>query len=1094
MRLRFILLCVLLLPAGWLHAQSNTAGAIAGTVLDAEGRVVPGAQVALRNPSTGFERNVTANGAGRFYFEELVPGTYTLMVGADGFAPWMGQTITVEVGRLTHIIPQLAIGTTQTTVRVSGDANQIDTTSAAVTQNITQEQIENLPSNSRRWSSFALLAAGVTPDQNGYGLLSFRGISVLLNNNTIDGADNNQAFFSEERGRTRIGYSTTQAAVREFQVNTSNFSAEYGRAAGGVVNTVTKSGGNDVHGEVFFYNRDRDLSATNPFTTITTRNADGQFVTSPLQPQDTRRQWGVSAGGPVRKDKLFWFFAYDQYRRNFPGIARASDPQKFFETPTSSQVQTLAARIQQTPAQALVSYNKLLNGLNSLLGNVPRNGSQVIFFPKIDWQINERYHITLQYNRMRWNSLNGTQTAASTTYGMASFGSDYVKEDWGIARWQYFLGANVLNEMRYQYGRDTESEFAAAPAPFEQSLSKNVYGHVPQISIAPTSSGFRFGKPAFLDRPAYPDERRHQFVDMITWIRGNHAWKFGYDLNYVTDYSNNLYAGNGVYDYANVLDFAADYYSPNHCSGTTTGVGNLPCYSWFEQGVGPTTFQFQTADYAGFISDEWKLRHGLTISLGIRYEYEQLPETNKNLINPDVPRTANLPHDHNNFGPRLGLAWDISGKGHTVLRAGYGIYYGRIINSTAFAALTQTGSSNSQRTYFYRPHDLGTPPFPYVFRNIPVLAVKPNAVFFDPRAQNPQIHQTELSLEQDLGHQTVLTLTYMGSAGRELPNFVDTNIDLSAAQRITYAIDDATGKGPLKGTYTTNFFAKRINPNYQQITDIFTESNSYYQAAAARLTHRSRVLDLHGTYTYAHAIDFNQNESTFADLNDVLDPTNFKLEYGNSSFDIRHRITGGAVLHTPWNMHGFWGHLANGYRLAPTAELRTGLPFTMRTTGSIPAPACSRQNALIYDYDPACLAAGGTGVIVDSGTAYQVEGLGASINGSGGDNRLPTIGRNTFRYPRVYNVDARLSKTTKLGERYSLELLGEVFNVLNHQNATSIDTVGYSISNTKSYNDTAHLTFLSGANGQPRFGTITNSNSTTLYRERQFQFALRLHF
>jgi hypothetical protein len=1093
LRLRFILLCVLLLlPAGRLRAQSNTAGAIAGTVLDAEGRAVPSAQVALRNPSTGFERNLTANEAGRFYFEELSPGAYTLMVGADGFAPWMAQTITVEVGRLTHIVPQLAVGTAQTTVRVSGEANQIDTTTAAVTQNITQDQIENLPSNSRRWSSFALLAAGVTPDQNGYGLLSFRGISVLLNNNTIDGADNNQAFFSEERGRTRIGYSTTQAAVREFQVNTSNFSAEYGRAAGGVVNTVTKSGGNEVHGEMFFYNRDRDLSATNPFTTITTRNAAGQFMTSPFQPEDTRRQWGLSAGGPIRREKLFWFFAYDQYRRNFPAIARADDPQKFFETPTSSQVQTLAARIQQTYEQALASYNRLLNGLNTLLGNVPRNGNQIIFFPKIDWQMGERHHLTFQYNHMRWNSLNGAQTGASETYGIASFGNDFVKEDWGLARWQYFLSANLLNEMRYQYGRDTESEFAAPPAPFEQSLSRNVYGHAPQISIAPSSSGFRFGKPAFLDRPAYPDERLHQFVDMVTWVRGSHVFKFGYNLNYVTDYSNNLYAQNGVYDYANVLDFAADYYSPGHCSGTTTGAGNLPCYSWFEQGVGPTTFQFQTADYAGFVSDEWKLRHGLTLSLGVRYEYEQLPDTNRNLVNPDIPQTAALPHDKNNFGPRLGLAWDILGKGHTVLRAGYGMYYGRIINSTAFTALTATGSAHSQRTYFYRPRDAGAPPFPYVFSSNPVLAVKPNAVYFDPHAQNPQVHQTELSLEQDLSHKTVLTLTYMGSSGRELPNFVDTNIDLSAVQRITYNIDDATGKGPLKGTYTTNFFAKRLNPNYQQITDIFTETNSYYQAAAVRLTHRLRVLDLHGTYTYAHAIDFNQNESTFADLNDVLDPTNFRLEYGNSSFDIRHRITGGAILHTPWNAHGFWGHLANGYRLAPTAELRTGLPFTMRTTGSIPAPSCSRQNALIYDYDAACLTAGGTGFITDS--AYQVEGLGASINGSGGDNRLPTIGRNTFRYPRVYNIDARFSKTTHIGERYSLELIGEVFNVLNHQNATSIDTVGYSISNTKTYNDTAHLTFLSGANGQPRFGTITNSNSTTLYRERQFQFAMRLHF
>lgn len=1085
LKLRFVCVCVLLLALpifpGWLFAQSTTGGAIAGEVVDSENRAIPGAHLGLRNLSTGFERNAVTNDSGRFFFEELAPGTYTLMVGADGFAPWQAQSVTVEIGRLTRVSPKLAVGTAETTVSVNAQSPQIDTTSAAVTTNIDQTQIDNLPSNGRRWSNFALLAPGVTPDQNGYGLLSFRGISVLLNNNTVDGADNNQAFFSEERGRTRIGYSTTMASVQEFQVNTSNFSAEYGRAAGGVVNTVTRSGGNKLHGQLFFYDRDNGWGATNPFTTITTRTATGDFVTAPLKPTDIRKQWGLTAGGPIRKDKLFWFFAYDQFRRDFPGVARAEDPEKFFETPSASQIQTLAGRIQQTPAQALASYNSLLNNLNGLLGDVPRNGNQVIFFPKIDWQLNERNHLIFQYNRMRWNSLNGVQTAASNTYGISSFGNDYVKEDWGIVRWQYFVTANLLNEARYQYGRDTESEFAAPPAPFEQSLSRNIYGHAPQINIATGSSGFRIGKPAFLDRPAYPDERRHQIVDMMTWINGNHAIKFGYDLNYVTDYSNNLYDQNGTYSYSNPLDFAADYYSPNHCTGTTSGVGSLPCYSYFEQGIGYTRFQFQTADYAGFLSDEWKLRHGLTLSLGLRYEYEQLPNTNKNLVNPDIPQTARLPHDRNNFGPRLGIAWDVFGTGHTVIRAGYGIYYGRIINSTAFTALTSTGSPNGQLTYYYRPSDIGTPPFPYVFSSTPALTVAPNAVYFDPHFQNPQIHQTELSIEQDLSHKTTLTLTYMGSAGRELPNFIDTNIDLSGDQpfnTITYTVDDATGKGPIKGgTYTTNFFSKRINPKYQQITDIFSETNSYYQAGVVKLRHHSRSLDLSGSYTYSHAVDWNQNESTFADLNDVLDPTNFRLEYGNSNFDIRHRVVGSAVLRAPWRVHGFWSYLANGYLVAPVIELRTGLPFTMRATGSIPSLECSYDQFLL-------------GIC----PATKVYGLGFSINGSGGDNRLPTVGRNTYRYPRIYNVDARFAKNTRIGERSELEFSGEVFNVLNHQNATSIDTIGYIIDGASTPGGNARLTYLSGANGTALFGSITNANSTTLYRERQIQLALKLRF
>ena len=173
--------------------------------------------------------------------------------------------------------------------------SRLETSSAAITTNLSNTTLENLPSNGRRWSNFALLAAGVTPDQNGNGLLSFRGISVLLNNNTIDGVDNNQAFFSEERGRTRIGYSTTQAAVQEFQVNTSNYAAEYGRAAGGVVNTVTRSGGNQFHGQAFFYDRDNDWGATNPYTTLTQRLARRQLFDHTL----SSRRTGASNGAPA---------------------------------------------------------------------------------------------------------------------------------------------------------------------------------------------------------------------------------------------------------------------------------------------------------------------------------------------------------------------------------------------------------------------------------------------------------------------------------------------------------------------------------------------------------------------------------------------------------------------------------------------------------------------------------------------------------------------------------------------------------------------------------------------------------------------------
>ncbi len=630
------------------HAQSNTTGGLEGTITDAQGRVVPGVRVVARCGATGKVRIATANAAGSFRIADLDPNTYSVDASAANFAPWHEAAVAIEVGRITTIAPHLAVAGHSETVLVRSETPGLETSSAAITTNLSNTTLENLPSNGRRWSNFALLAAGVTPDQNGDGLLSFRGINVLLNNNTIDGMDNNQAFFSEERGRTRIGYSTTQAAVQEFQVNTSNYAAEYGRAAGGVVNTVTRSGGNQFHGQAFFFDRDNDWGATNPHTTLTQRLADGSYSTTPFKPTDWRKQWGAGVGGPIRRDKLFWFFAYDQYRRNFPGTARTADAAsgtapELFATPSAQEIATLAARTKTTIAVALAHYNDILAGLDSMLGPVPRTANQYILFPKIDWDLNERNHLIFQYNRMRWNSPAGVQTAASSDYGIASFGNDYVSEDWGIARWNYFLTANLLNEARYQFGRDFESEFAQPPTSFEQPFAKNPDGFSPEISVASGNYGFTFGKPASLNRAAYPDEYRSQFVDTVSWVHGKHSWKAGYDFSHVVDDTNNLYNGTGSYVYTNVLSFASDYYAPSSCDTGSTGVGVLPCYDYETQALGPSVFRFTTNDYAAYLQDEWKIVRSFTLSLGLREEFQQLPNPIRRLSIPTSQRRKRCP-------------------------------------------------------------------------------------------------------------------------------------------------------------------------------------------------------------------------------------------------------------------------------------------------------------------------------------------------------------------------------------------------------------------------------------------------------------------
>ncbi len=312
-------------------AQSATTGAITGVVTDTNGALLPAATVTVKSVDTSATRVVKTNASGEYRVPELEPGTYTAVFTSDGFETYQETAITVTVGSLSNVSPKLKVGPVSDRVEVTDETSMMHTEDSSISTTIDQNAIDNLPINGRRWSNFALLTPGVVSNSDGFGLLSFRGISFLLNNSTVDGADNNQAYFSEERGRTRASYSISQSAVQEFQVNLSNYSAEYGRAAGGVINTVTKSGGNSFHGELFFYDRDNNLGATNPYTQLTTQIPNSNaFQTYVYKPKDWRKQWGFGAGGPLLREKLFWFYSYDQSQRNFPGTARASDPAATF--------------------------------------------------------------------------------------------------------------------------------------------------------------------------------------------------------------------------------------------------------------------------------------------------------------------------------------------------------------------------------------------------------------------------------------------------------------------------------------------------------------------------------------------------------------------------------------------------------------------------------------------------------------------------------------------------------------------------------------------------------------------------------------------
>ena len=1021
----------LLFSVGQIFAQSTVSGGISGSISDPQGSIVPNATVTATNVGTNKTETATTDDNGGYRFSNLQPGTYTINVAVSGFANFVQERVVVEVGKVTTVNASLSVSGTTATVDVTAEAPVINTVQQDFSTNINQTSINELPINGRRASNFVLLTPGVAPD-GAFGLISFRGISGLLNNSTVDGGDNNQAFFSEERGRTRISYSISQDAVREFQVNTSNYSAEFGRAAGGVVNTVTKSGTNEFHGSVFYYLRDNKFGARNPFAFQTIATPTGNQIIG-LKPLDRRHQFGGSLGGPIVKDKLFFFFSYDQQKRDFPAVSAPSSTT--FYTLTSANLATLTTRgVTQAQINAGITF---LQGLN---GEVPRKADQTLILPKIDWVINDKHTFSAVYNRLRADSPAGVQSQAVVTRGIASFGDDKVTLDTLNLRLNSTISPSIINEARFQYSRDLEQQVAQPAAPGEPTTAN---GFSPSVAIG--GGGFTFGKPNFLDRAAYPDERRTQFADTVTMIRGRHTVKFGGDFNYVSDLLDNLFQNAGAYSYNNLVDFLSDFSFPT-TGGCGTPAARTKCYTSFGQGFGPTAFKFSTNDYNLFIQDDFRINPRLTLNLGLRYELQTLPEPQ--IPNSLEPRTNEFPSDTNNFGPRIGFAYAFGEESDASLRGGYGIYYGRIINSTISNAITNTGVAQGQRQVSLTPAQAGSPLYPNV------LAAPPTAtgsagdiVVFSPNMKNPMIHQADIVFEKLIAKNTVVSVSGLFSFGRNLPTFVDTNLNAPTVTR-TYTFVN----GPFNGETITVpvFTGPRPNTSFGRITEIRSTIESKYYGLVLQANRRlTDGLQFQASYTLSKARDNGQTSQTFTSPNVPLNPFDLDLEEATSNLDIPHRFVASAV-YAPGTLFGVGKNsslgraIFGGFTISPIVTIQSGRPYSAGTSGN-------------------------------AGTATS-----QGLLGAGGDQRLPNVERNSFRLPYAVNVDLRISRRFRLTETANLEVFAEGFNIFNRTNVTNLGTRAYVLSGTT-------LTY------DPLFG-IPSEAGNSIFRERQIQFAARFQF
>jgi hypothetical protein len=1079
-------------------AQTAATGTISGTITDASGAIVPGASVIITNTDTGATRTLTTNSSGEYTSTFLQPGHYEAVVTGQGFGKVNRQNLVLTVGQVLTVDISLSAGATATEVTVTDVSPLIDTLKTQVSQTVSQELVSNLPVNGRRYDNFVLLTTNVVPDGNS-GLISYRGISGLYNTNLVDGANNQQAFFSEARGRA-IGapYVFPQDSIKEFESSTSGYSAEFGQAAGGQINAISRSGANALHGDLFYFLRYPSLNALDPLTKFNGRQPGANPAL--LQPSvHQQHQFGGSVGGPIIKDKLFYFFTYDGYRRSSPLLYSSTASISSFACP---------APISSSQCDTAKAY------LNGLSGPAPRQLKQDIFFPRLDYQLNGNNHISVEYLFQDYRLPNGYSTNPTYTNSSASTnGRSDFHQRYFISNWESVLNPTTTNAFRFQWGRDLEVTSSNAPGP--------------SVTISNVQT---YGMPNALPRLAFPDEHRWQISDTVSKLMGSHNLKFGVDVNLIHEYLANLFQGGGIYSYVGLNGQCLNpaQQGVTSCTGATAisgqaaafanwvqdvyGVNGGRHYSTFTQVTDPITHigadDFWNQDIAGFVEDSWKATSNLTVTAGIRYDTQIVPQpphpytTSYNGVASPLgnfyTKTINI--NYKMIQPRVGFAW--SPHNGTVFRGGYGIFYALTTNSTFYATRVENGVYQQQYSFNVQQSS-GTATIPTSYKygngapqNIGVLFTPPGlplaAPFTgavtptvqntgatpvtaplafrgqDPSFTNPYTHSMDLAVEQELPGHISLTIAYVGTRGMRLPYFIDVNLPHTSQTR-TYQIKPSA-TGAATSSITVPFYAASIgrpSPNDGGILAGFSGINSWYHSGAFTIRKPfSHDVELLINHTWAKAIDGGQVPGQFGTFNGtdtILDPFNLKnpgtlSEYSRSDLDMRNRFVGSVVWSPKFAISDRIASLAaNGWSFSGTATLQTGTPLTATMSGN---------------------ASGGIEGGVTGGA------VGNSPSPSSG--RAPQFRRNSFPSNGIRNIDARLSRDIPIHENIKMQIFVEAFNVVNRKQIISYNTTAFQYSNT-----TDIIPYVT--NAASAFGT-PSSTSSTLYGPRQMQFTAKLFF
>ncbi|MBW4027634.1 TonB-dependent receptor [Acidipila rosea] len=1112
------------------------AGTVSGTVLDQSGAAVPGANITLTKTDTGLVRQSVSSGSGAFQFPSLVPGPYELKVTSTGFNTY-DQKLVVTVGAHVNVETKLSVSNQQTTVQVSelDTASGVNTTDQQISETITPREMQSLPSLTRNPYDFVTLSGNISADPNGSTGPNGVGVAIdgMRSASTgilLDGVENVDTFGAS------VGQNIPLDSVQEFSIVTNGFMAEYGRASGGIVNVVTKSGTNDFHGSLYEYNRISALAANtyNESATNVYNLANGL----PRLPHDrfTRNQFGYSVGGPIKHDKLFFFSNTEWTRIASAGLQQAVVPTAAFIASSAPATQSFFNQYGKLAPNAVVGQPVNVKGfdgptpLQEVNFSVPSNAGAgdpqgtYSILNRIDYNISDR---TLLYGR--YGLFNQDAPAGTNAFSpYAGYNTGYNNYDQNLLiSLTHTFGPSLVSESRLAYNRLNNSQpLGTAP------VGPTLYLNQANTASVDGGTGRNIAMPGYLPYspgnalPFGGPQNVYQFSQDLSWTVKQHSFRFGGEFIQIRDnrvfgaYENSVeqVAKSGTAEGTSLAALQAGMiYS---FSGAINPQGKFPCPT-NEQGVtqvspgcsvtlpvsAPSFTRENTFnDGAAYAQDSWKATPTLTINLGLRWEYYGVqhnsnPNIESNfflgtgsnlfdqirngqvLLTPQSPTHGLYAQQFHNFGPRLGFAWDVKGDGKWSVRGGYGIAYERDFGNVTYNVI----QNPPDYAVISLVAGVDVPTLPVYSDNAGPLAgsgtkALPKVSLRAPQQNIPTAyaHMYNLSVEHEVAQSTTVGIEYTGSRGIHQYSIANYNI---------------LGGGNVY-EHDTNPY-NRLNYQYSGINVREANGDSYYNALNIRLNSTrfaSEGIQAIANYTLAHSMDnlsstFSQSGNNF-NLG-YLNPFNPGLDHGNSDFDIRHRITIGGTWEPKWlNFHGrseVLQSLAGGWQFAPIFHAQTGTPFTIYdcTNG---LNACPRiVDAPGLKFHGTAVHQGGinqfTYINIPQASAnpYVDPILGASDLADctgGGCVQNPGLGRNSWWSPANYNLDLGLYKNFKIHERYTAQFRGEFYNALNHHNL-------YIVPGNADYAEVSAIQAVKGAPG----GSPGPSDE-----RRQVQLALRLEF